>query len=96
MRIASLCLQLVYYMLFSIHDWVGSNMLFWRYVIDLALRNWSLSPWSLRHSVRIASLCLQLVYYMLFSLHDRVGPNMLFWRYVIDLVLRNWSITMVT
>ena len=119
-RIASLCLQLVYYMLFSLHNRVGPNVLSWRYVIngpqrdlscsvaslssmchsttlrqcamchfslfgwfygyswryvtDLALRNWSLSPWSLRHfrSVRIASLCLQLVYYMLFTLHNRV------------------------
>ena len=93
MRIASLCLQLVYYLLFSLHDRVGPNMLFWRYVIDLALRNWSLSPWSLRHSVRVASLCLWLVCYMLFFLHGRVSPNMLFWRYVIDLALHNRSIS---
>ena len=53
-RIASLCLQLVYYMLFTLHNRVGPNVLSWRYVTDLALRNWSLSPWSLGHSVRIA------------------------------------------
>ena len=30
-------------MLFSLHEWMGPNMLFWRYVIDLALHNLSIS-----------------------------------------------------